>query len=117
MNKYTIVVAIGRGEDGGSDASRRWQEFKHYVCDALMSEGITMFQRPTFHLGGDDQVGLWEGDTEPAATFIGLLNTGNRVWSKAGLSSQLAAIGKHYGQQAIGLIVVEGDNHLVQTGL
>lgn len=112
--KFTLIVTIGRGLDGGGRLSNaQWAGYKTGVALALKRHGAIAIQAP--RLGASrhhaDQRGLWEGKVEEAATFVCLWECD--VADEAMLQHDLNNLRTTYGQEAIGFINVPGQDHLI----
>lgn len=111
MYTHTVVVTIGRNIGGKVMPSGQWAEFKSAVGGALSLANVCVLQRPeSGQMRAHDQVGIWEGQREGAATFVGLI-TGYQNINP--LRQYLGTIARAYQQEAIGCIVTLGTDHLV----
>lgn len=107
MSVHTVVITIGRNINGTPMPDAAWSEFKRFVANRIGLRGITL-QAPLGR-AACDQVGYWQGDKEPAAAYVALVQADHLPW----LREDMAWACKAYDQDAIGFIAVEGDNHLV----
>lgn len=107
MSNDTQVVTIGRNVGNVPMTAEAWRSFKSEVRRTLSRYG-TIIQDP---LDGH-QAGCWEGQVcEDAATFVVLCPSSHSQASRPALRGLAAK----YRQEAIGLIVVTGDRHLIET--
>lgn len=107
MSVHTIVITIGRNVNGRPMSDARWSEFKQFVAERLGRRGIVL-QAPLARAAAD-QVGYWQGEQEPAATYVALVVGDHLPWLRADLAWACRA----FNQEAIGFLAVEGDDHLV----
>lgn len=106
----TQVVTIGRNIGDMPMSDEAWQAFKTAIAAAFTHCHGAIIQRPRDNTFGD-QCGVWEGKVcEEAATFVAL--TPQRYAYAIG--PELARIASRFRQEAIGFIVVSGDQHLVR---
>lgn len=106
----TQVVTIGRNIGDAPMPDDMWQDFKTAVAAAFTHCHGVIIQRPRDNTFGD-QAGVWEGKVcEEAATFVAL--TPERY--ACTIKPELARIAMRFRQEAIGFIVVAGDQHLVR---
>lgn len=111
MYTHTVTVTIGRKIGPKAMPAERWAEFKVHVLLALGECSATVLQHPQLgKMRAHDQVGVWEGQTEPAATFVALIGGYHNIRT---LKEMLAVIAGMYEQQAIGCVVTLGTDHLV----
>lgn len=113
MNKHThtVVVTIGRNVGGKAMGAQVWAQFKAGIETALHQHDVMVLQSPQMgKMRAHDQVGWWDGQSEPAATFVGLIGSYQNMASLRRLLSRLAA---DYQQEAIGCIITLGTDHLV----
>jgi hypothetical protein len=110
MKGKTVVVTIGRNVGTKPMDTKAWQAFKRCVLWHLNDHGGNVIQRPNLQTA-HDQMGTWEGKvSEDAATFVALFRWGSDL---SGLGRDMAFIAKRFDQEAIGLIIAEGTDHLV----
>ncbi len=110
---HTVVVNIGRMIGVHEMSAERWRLFKLTVMGALVDSGCTVLQHPQYgKMRAHDQVGKWEGQREPAASFTALVSGYQNI---AKLRAHMLRIASLYEQEAIGFIVAAGTDHLVMT--
>ncbi len=112
----TIVVTLGRNVGSSPMPIGTWNSFKQAVSD-ILSDVATVVQEPLRGEGFADQLGRWQGSTEPACTFVALyhgVHTDDWVWSV--LYDRLKPLLLLYQQDAIGLVVLPRTDHYVTRG-
>lgn len=110
---HTVVVTIGRKVGAHTMSDARWQGYKRSVLAALMTSGCVLLQYPQDgQMRAHDQVGEWEGQSEPAAAYVAFIEGYRDI---ADLRTRLKQVAIDYEQQAIGCIVTFGTDHLVTT--
>ena len=110
--KCTIVITLGRNINNESMGTNQWNEFKDDVDAMLLDSDACILQRPlltTFF--NADQQGVWNGEVEPACTFVAIVSS----LDLGEIKKQLASIAKYYEQQCVGFIVQEGDNNVINA--
>jgi len=108
----TIVVTIGRNISGAPMDDEQWLGFRRAVQLALISNGVQIIQQPNMTRGPAGQLGIWGGDIEGAATFVGF--TPNRS-AQHDVKRSMLTVAYEYKQDAIGVIYVDGTEHCVYT--
>ncbi len=110
----TIVVTLGRNVGSSPMPIGTWNSFKQDVACALERAYCTLVQQPLMGEGFADQLGTWDGQTEPACAFVAMYygrHSDRYVWSC--VAGRLQALLPVYQQETIGLIVLDGIDHLV----
>lgn len=106
----TQVVTIGRNVGSEPMSDGDWQAFKDAVASTLLDHHAAIIQRPRSNTLGD-QCGVWEGRvTEEAAAFVALTPASHAYAASADLRRVCA----RFKQEAIGFIVLSGDEHLLR---
>lgn len=112
MHTHTVTVTLGRKIGTHEMHTSRWLAYKAQVMASLRSTGCEVVQYPCGgRMRAHDQVGEWDGQREPAATFVALI-TGYANIAK--LRRYLAHDAMLFEQDAIGCIVTLGADHLVR---
>lgn len=113
-NTHTVTITIGRKVGTKEMDIQSWLSFKGSILIALETyAGATILQRPAMgRMRAHDQVGEWEGQAEPAATFVGTMSGYHRMRD---LREELAFLASAYGQDTIGCIITLGTDHLVPS--
>ncbi len=117
----TIFVTMGRNvtctNGSFAMADSIWRGFKSDVAEIFLRSPYVLVQRPLLHLSSQDQFGTWDQEGEQACTFVALYTgTHSAAFVRLALTDPLARLARYYKQQAVGLVVVEGDDHLVYAG-
>lgn len=114
MNKHThtVVVTIGRNIKSKPMNAEHWQSFKTSVYASIVGVGhATILQYPALgKMRAHDQVGVWDGNHEGAATFVALISGYRNITL---LRKALALDALDFKQEAIGCVVTLGTDHLV----
>ncbi len=116
MMGFTVVVTLGRNIGPSPMPIGTWNSFKQAVSD-ILSDVATVVQEPLRGEGFADQLGRWQGSTEPACAFVALYkgaHSDGYVWSV--LRDRLKPLLSLYQQDAIGLIVLPRTDHYVTRG-
>lgn len=111
MPNVTQVITIGRNIGDTPMPLHDWRRFKLAVLSALLASNANVIQRPFIEREGG-QTGSWEGRaTEDAATYVALTP---EAYAFA-VRGKLTTIASRFRQEAIGFIVLAGDEHLLRT--
>ncbi len=113
----TVVVTLGRNIADQPMPIGTWNSYKQDVAIALERAYCTLVQQPLRGEGFADQLGTWDGQTEPACAFVALYkgaHSDDYVWSV--LHDRLKPLLLLYQQDAIGLIVLPRTDHYVTRG-
>lgn len=106
---YTAFVTIGQNVGDCPMTVGSWESFKFEIAKTLSIYGGNIVQRPCYS-NENDSFGTWQGEIEEnAATFVALFVP----HPDPKLASSLANIRQRYNQEAIGFVIVEGDEHFV----
>lgn len=108
---HTAVVSIGRNIKGKPMNQQTWDAYRKAVLHALAEAEALILQHPAMgKMRAHDQVGVWEGERENAATFIALLSGYGSI---SILRDRLRMCAELWQQDAIGCIITIGTDHLV----
>ncbi len=108
---HTAVVSIGRNIKGKSMRQDTWDSFRKAVLNSLAEADALILQHPAMgKMRAHDQVGVWEGGRENAATFIALLSGDGSI---SILRDRLRICAELWQQDAIACIITIGTDHLV----
>lgn len=107
----TQVVTIGRNVGAEPMPVSSWVSFQLAVRHAIQDCGGVIVQQPAIGAECTSQTGSWEGAAvEDASTFVAFVPQ-LRAYE---VSPALERIASRFRQEAIGLIVVNGTDHLVK---
>lgn len=108
---HTAVVSIGRSIKGKAMSQATWDGFRKAVLASLAEAEAMILQHPAMGaMRAHDQVGVWDGQRENAATFIAFLSGYGSI---SILRDRLRMCAELWEQEAIGCIITIGTDHLV----
>lgn len=100
------TLTIGRNTAAGAELSEdRWHAFKQDATDVLTDAGADIW-------AWSDYIGRWDDRPEDAHVIVAALPDGPLYRVRA----KLGALGRRYGQNAIGWAVTPGESSLLYTG-
>jgi len=112
MQDYTVVITVGRNVGDEPMSRGRWSLLRAEL-DKLFGFYFpaNVVQRPPYNVD-QGQNGTWEGTTEEQAdAWVALVRWDDMdIWR---VKRELRDIARQYGQEAIGFILVEGQDHMI----